>query len=103
MAMTEGTAVSSGNTAGGLFGGITKLGELYIDYTRAKRLDVETPNDDDNIPDKADLAAGNTMAGRDALGGIFNHTIGGLNAMEWVMVAAALGATVYTLKKLEVF
>lgn len=102
MAMTEGTAVSSGNTGGGLFGSIAKLGELYIDYTRAKNLDVETARDDDNIPDQVDLRTGNRAAASDALGGIFKKTVMGLNAAEWVMVAAALGVTVYALKKAEV-
>lgn len=69
---------------------------LAIDYARAKYLDVERPDDDRNMPDRADLKYdGLFYATRD---GTKVATPAG-TALQWGLVALALVAGVWLVRK----
>lgn len=69
------------------------LTSLALDFGRAKLIDVERASDDRNIPDEADLRAGQT--GRESAGA----APGGIPVIGWVLLGFAVVAGALLIKR----
>lgn len=69
---------------------------LAVDFARAKLIDVETAQDDRNIPDRADLRYDGLFY---ATGDGTKLAPGGLTPVGWAALAVALLGAVYLVRR----
>lgn len=67
--------------------------DLGLDIVRAKHIDVERIGDDRNMPDQADLAAG------EFAGDAFRPAVAGMTVANWALLGAAVVVGIVVLKK----
>lgn len=101
MAQTQGT--DTGGFGAGFKDFLFGVADKAIQYEQAKRVDVETTSSGRNVPDNADMVAGQTrQAASDTLGGSFKKAIAGVSIQNWLLIGGGIAVGSVVLKKLRV-